>query len=86
MTTPGTFTRHPEYYFDNGTYIIRVEDKLYKLLHPILTSKSPIFAHLFSLPPEWETVEGTIDAFPFLIDPDLTVDVFNLFVELKFVW
>ena len=86
MTTPGTFTRHPEYYFDNGTYIIRVEDKLYKLFHPILTSESPVFAHLFSLPPERETVEGTIDMFPILIDPDLTVDVFDLFVKLKFVW
>ena len=86
MTTPGTFTHHPEYYFDNGTCIIRVEDKLYKLFHPILTSKSPIFAHLFSLPPEREMVEGTIDMFPILIDPDLTADVFDLFVKLKFVW
>ena len=86
MTTPGTFTWHPEYYFNNGTYIIWVKDELYKLFHPILVFESPIFAHLFSLPPEWETVEGKIDAFPILIDPDLTADVFDLFVELKFVW
>ena len=86
MTAPGTYTRHPEYHFDNGTFILRVENTLYKLFHPILVNESPLFATLFALPPEQETVEGKIDAYPILIDQDLTVDVFDLFVELKFIW
>ncbi|KAL4074990.1 hypothetical protein V8B97DRAFT_2103237 [Scleroderma yunnanense] len=85
MSASGAITHHSEYYFDNGTYVFQVEDKLYKLFHPILANKSPIFANLFALPPGQESVEGKVDEVPIVIDLELTAEVFDLFIELKFV-
>ncbi|KAL4063651.1 hypothetical protein V8B97DRAFT_2026289 [Scleroderma yunnanense] len=85
MSASGAITCHSEYYFDNSMYIFQVEDKLYKLFHSILANKSPIFTDLFALPPGQESVEGKVDEVPIVIDPELTAEVFDLFVELKFV-
>ncbi|KAL4079797.1 hypothetical protein J3A83DRAFT_4368649 [Scleroderma citrinum] len=85
MSASRAITHHSEYYFDNGMYIFQVEDKLYKLFHPILANESPIFANLFALPPGQESVEGKVDEVLIVIDPELTAEVFDLFIELKFV-
>jgi len=86
MTPSETVTRHPQFYFDNGTYIIKVENTLYKLIHTVLVNESEAFADLFHVGGVGpETVEGLIDEEPIVI-PEVTVDVFDLFVELKFVW
>ena len=85
MTGSGTVTRHLQFYFDNSTYIIRVEDTLYKLFHSVLVNESGAFAQTFQIGQGPMTVEGQIDEMPILIN-DLTVDVFDLFVELKFAW
>ncbi|KAI6039790.1 hypothetical protein EDC04DRAFT_1613116 [Pisolithus marmoratus] len=77
-------TRHPEFYLPRGTFIIRVEDTLYKLYHDILAMESRVFADLFSLPEYGpENKEGKTDETPITLQ-HLTVQAFDLFVELKF--
>ena len=78
--------RHPKYYFENGTYIFRVEHTLYKLQHTLLTNESAVFAELFdigSVGPE--KAEGKTDENPIVLE-GYTVETFDLLVEFKFVW
>ncbi|KAL4065546.1 hypothetical protein V8B97DRAFT_1983614 [Scleroderma yunnanense] len=88
MTTTiasGTVTHHPEFYFQNGTYVFQVENTLYKLNHDILVNESLVFANLFSFSVfAPESMEGKSDEEPIHVDPNLSVEVFDLFVELKF--
>ncbi|KAL4070114.1 hypothetical protein V8B97DRAFT_1965664 [Scleroderma yunnanense] len=66
-------------------HVFQVKNTLYKLNHDILVNESPVFADLFSfsvfVP---ETMEGKSDEEPIHVDPNLSVEVFDLFVELKF--
>jgi len=85
MTPSETVTCHPQFYFDNSTYIIKVENTLYKLIHTVLVNEFEAFAGLFHVGQVGpETVEGLIDKDPIVI-PEVTVDVFDLFIKLKFV-
>jgi len=85
MTSTGPVTHHPEFYFQDGTYILRVENTLYKLYHGILVAKSKIFVDLFDIGSHEQTAEGTIDEDPIVL-PNLMVKAFDLFVEYKFGW
>ena len=77
---------HPKYYLENGTYIFRVENTLYKLHHTLLTNESAVFASLFdigSLGPAKS--EGKTDEDPIRLE-GCTVESFDLLVEFKFAW
>ncbi|KAI6143354.1 hypothetical protein BKA82DRAFT_4359898 [Pisolithus tinctorius] len=83
-----TATCHPDFYFENGTYIILVKDSLYKLNHDILVNESAFFSDLFSLGkfvPEDKDGEGRADQNPIIVkDGFLTTEIFDLFLEIKF--
>ena len=83
MASSDPVTRHPEFYFEDGTYILWVENTLYKLYHGILVGESNIFVYLFDIGSCKQMVEGTINECPILL-PNLTTKAFDLFVEYKF--
>ncbi|KAI5992008.1 hypothetical protein F5J12DRAFT_786240 [Pisolithus orientalis] len=94
MTSPSapatvTATCHPDFYFENGMYIILVENFLYKLNHDILVNESAFFSDLFSLGkfmPEDKDREGHTDQKPIIVkDRFLTTEIFDLFLEIKFM-
>ncbi|KAI6013293.1 hypothetical protein EDC04DRAFT_2904708 [Pisolithus marmoratus] len=80
---PEKATCHPEFYQPHGTFIIQVENTLYKLSHDALANESTVFADLFSLDTGPESNEGKADETPIVLE-HLTVKAFDLFVELKF--
>ena len=44
-------TRHPDFWFHDGSIILQVETKLFKIHQTILANHSEIFAGLFDMPP-----------------------------------
>ncbi|KAI6144417.1 hypothetical protein BKA82DRAFT_35080 [Pisolithus tinctorius] len=81
-------TCHPNFYFENGMYIILIKDSLYKLNHNILVNESAFFSDLFSLGKfvlEDKDREGCADQNPIIVkDGFLTTEIFDLFLEIKF--
>ena len=75
-------TRHPVFYFENGT-VIQVERTLYKIYPPMLVQESDVFASLFEYGSTAVPTEGETDESPIFL-PGLCSEVFNLFVEFKF--
>ncbi|KAJ7613811.1 hypothetical protein DFH06DRAFT_1146559 [Mycena polygramma] len=64
------WTRSADYYFFDGSIVIRVEKVLYKIQKGFLVRVSDVMQQLLSIPdgkPEGETREGT-DDYPFFID------------------
>ncbi|OBZ69900.1 hypothetical protein A0H81_10110 [Grifola frondosa] len=56
---------HPDYYFDDGNFVILVENTLFNIFRSTLTRHSPIFRDLFSLPePTDLPAEGSGDTNP----------------------
>ncbi|KAI6146189.1 armadillo-type protein [Pisolithus tinctorius] len=86
-SAPVTVTRHPEFYFENGTFIFWVENTLYKLNHDILVNESKLFADVFSLGQYApDSQEGKVDGQPIILGgKNLTAQTFDLFVEFKFM-
>ena len=86
MMMTSELVHHPKYYFENGTYIFRVENTLYKLHHALLVNESAVFAQLFDIgsvgPPK---TEGKTDEDPIRLEGS-TVESFDLLVEFKFAW
>ncbi|KAI6018741.1 hypothetical protein PISMIDRAFT_113576 [Pisolithus microcarpus 441] len=79
-------THHPEFYHANGTFIIQVEQTLYKLNHDVLANESRVFSDLFLLIHFMsESLEGKSDDTPIFLEY-VTMQAFDLFVELKFAW
>ena len=77
-----TVTRHPRFYYPNGSVIFRVEDTLYKVVRDTLKKDSKIFCGMFDLDlsgPLPKT-EGTIDKDPIKLY-STTVEQFNLYLE-----
>ncbi|KAI6004525.1 hypothetical protein F5J12DRAFT_893599 [Pisolithus orientalis] len=93
MTSPSApatvmATCHPNFYFENGTYIILVENFLYKLNHNILVNELAFFSDLFSLGKfmlEDKDGEGHADQNLIIVkDRFLTTEIFDLFLKIKF--
>ncbi|KAI6001620.1 hypothetical protein F5J12DRAFT_894488 [Pisolithus orientalis] len=84
-----TATCHPNFYFENGMYIILVEDSLYKLNHDILVNKLAFFSDLFSLGKfvlDDKDGEGCADQNLIIVkDRFLTTEIFDLFLEITFM-
>lgn len=80
-----TTTRHPLFYSEHGMTIFQVERTLYKLYHPILAEESQVFASLFHYGSNAVPNEGKTDNNPIML-PDLTTEVFDMFVQFKFGW
>ena len=76
-------TRHPLFYYEHGTTIFQVEFTLYKLYHPILVEESQVFAGLFGYGSDAIPNEGKTDKNPIFL-PNLTTEVFDMFVQFKF--
>lgn len=60
--------RHDEYYFEDGSVVLLVEDTLFRVHRYYFTRESQIFADMFSLPtggmPTSGTMEGKSDSLP----------------------
>ena len=84
-STGSTITHHPYFYYPTGSHIFRLEDTLYKLFHDRLEQDSEIFHMLFNTGDEAPTTEGTINEDPIFL-PDLTVEVFDMYLELSGGW
>ncbi|KAI6008894.1 hypothetical protein F5J12DRAFT_892043 [Pisolithus orientalis] len=86
-SVPVTVTCHPEFYFENGTFIFQVENMLYKLNHNILVNKSKLFTDIFSLGQYVpDSQEGKVDGQLIILGgKNLTVQTFDLFIEFKFM-
>ncbi|EAU84620.1 hypothetical protein CC1G_00139 [Coprinopsis cinerea okayama7 len=48
-------TRHPDFWFHDGSIILQVESKLFKIHQTILANHSEVFAGLFDVPPPLPT-------------------------------
>jgi len=87
MTIPSignTVTHHPRFYHPNGSIIFWVEDTLYKLFHDALEQDCQLFHDLFWMPCKEQT-QGKVDENPIFL-PCLTVEVFDLYLELSGGW
>ncbi|KIJ59589.1 hypothetical protein HYDPIDRAFT_33029 [Hydnomerulius pinastri MD-312] len=96
MSNSGTeVSHHPQYYFDDGSHVFRVENTLYKLSRTNLSRHSHVFADMFGAGKTQSGSEGTAavvagsntegasDDQPILL-PDLSASTFDLFLEHHF--
>jgi len=76
-----TATRHPRFYYPNGSLIFRAEDTLYKLVRDTLVKDSEVFSDMLTLGVHFNGpgTEGTIDEDPIILP--LTVKQFDLYLE-----
>ncbi|KAI0060245.1 hypothetical protein BV25DRAFT_1917866 [Artomyces pyxidatus] len=61
-----TPVRSPSHYYEDGTLVLQVGGKLYKLYVPVLRKRSRVFADMFTLPPT-TPLEGTSDESPVIL-------------------
>ncbi|KAF8601519.1 hypothetical protein BDV93DRAFT_608047 [Ceratobasidium sp. AG-I] len=90
-STVSSTTRHPEYYFPDGSAVLQIGRVLFKVIQSsLLTEESEVFRGMFALPvaqqlpsehPEQEssTGEGSCDENPILI-PEVTPLAFQHFL------
>lgn len=50
MDTPAELVRSPEFWFDDGTVVLQVENTLYRVYRGLLASRSTVFRDTFSMP------------------------------------
>ncbi|KAI0629687.1 hypothetical protein C8Q77DRAFT_1025903, partial [Trametes polyzona] len=67
---------HAEYYFEDGTLVVLVENTLFRLFRSTFTRHSAVFKDLFSLPtgPDGQPPEGQNDANPLTFSGISAVD------------
>ncbi|KAF7334941.1 Glutamine amidotransferase type-1 domain-containing protein [Mycena venus] len=58
MATPAKLVRSPDFWFNDGTVILQVENTLYRVYRGLLASRSTIFQDTFSVP---QPAEEAID-------------------------
>ena len=81
-----TVTHHSRFYDPNGSVIFWVEDTLYKLIRFTLEKDSEFFRQLFDIGAFGQpTTEGEVDENP-IIMPAVTVEAFDLYLELRNNW
>lgn len=80
-----TVTHHPHFHFNHGMFIFLVKNTLYTLYHPMLVEELALFAELFDIGSFGPTTtEGQIDENPIRLSKDLTLEVFDMFIQFKF--
>ena len=59
-TSPSTEWHHPNLWFKDGSIVIRAQETLFKAYQGLLTSHSPVFSSMFSIPQpcDQEIIEG----------------------------
>ncbi|KAF7344647.1 BTB domain-containing protein [Mycena venus] len=65
METPTDLVRNSEFWFEDGTIILRVENTLYRVYRGLLASRSTVFRDTFSMPqPQIDEERDEIDGCP----------------------
>ncbi|KIJ27536.1 hypothetical protein M422DRAFT_784864 [Sphaerobolus stellatus SS14] len=68
--SPMDVHRDPDYYFEDGSAVILVQNVLFKVHRTILSRDSSAFETLFRLPSGKQAVEGTRDSDPVILQGD----------------
>ncbi|KIJ36633.1 hypothetical protein M422DRAFT_50958 [Sphaerobolus stellatus SS14] len=68
--SPKDVHRDPDYYFEDGSAVILVQNMLFKVHRTILSRDSSAFETLFRLPSGKQAVEGTRDSDPVILQGD----------------
>ncbi|KLO15108.1 hypothetical protein SCHPADRAFT_825297 [Schizopora paradoxa] len=72
-------TRHPHFYYEDGSLVILVETTLFRVYRTLLTRHSSVFSDVFLMHPSNEH-EGKSDEHPFILEGISCVD-FERFME-----
>ncbi|KAJ7181324.1 hypothetical protein C8R43DRAFT_1170098 [Mycena crocata] len=64
METPANLVRSTDFWFEDGTIIVQVENTLYRLHRGLLASRSTVFRDTFSIPQPEEESSTQIDGCP----------------------
>lgn len=77
--------RDPDYYFDDGSVILRVGDVLFKIHASLIKARSTVFRDMFDMPPGdgGQHTEGTCDDHPVVIPG---VDAFQFRNLMKMIY
>ncbi|KAG6822533.1 hypothetical protein H0H92_013504 [Tricholoma furcatifolium] len=62
-----TTAKHSEYWYDDGSVIIRVEGTLYKIHLGLLKSLSDTFFDIFTIPAAADSTEGKTEEDPVIL-------------------
>jgi hypothetical protein len=59
-------TRHPDFWFDDGSIVLQAETSLFRVHRTILSAHSTVFADMFGIPqlPGQDAIEGCIVRLP----------------------
>jgi hypothetical protein len=72
----GNYIRHPIFWFDDGSVVIRVQDRLYKIHKSLLSRHSDFFAHCHPVTKPSDDVLRRVpptDCDYIVVDPDRRV-------------